>query len=121
MCCGSSAWAATVLLELQGVQVSGKRASVRVSGRQMPPLACGCFATLPQPHLTHVCDTAARFRRLLRRVCLLDLQVIRVTFAREVTDERDAQSTLTMLAQVAWEKERNYIPIMSPVPDPLAH
>ena len=52
---------------------------------------------------------------------LLAAQVIRVTFAREVTDERDAQSTLTMLAQVAWEKERNYIPIMSPVPDPLAH
>ena len=47
-------------------------------------------------------------------------QVVRVTFAREVTDERDAQSTLTMLAQVAWEKERNYIPIMSTVPDPVA-
>ena len=47
-------------------------------------------------------------------------QVVRVTFAREVTDERDAQSTLTMLAQVAWEKERNYIPIMATVPDPVA-
>ena len=51
---------------------------------------------------------------------LTDAQVVRVTFAREVTDERDAQSTLTMLAQVAWEKERNYIPIMSTVPDPVA-
>ena len=49
----------------------------------------------------------------------MDAQVVRVTFAREVTDERDAQSTLTMLAQVAWEKERNYIPIMSTVPDPV--
>ena len=41
---------------------------------------------------------------------LMGAQVVRVTFAREVTDERDAQSTLTMLAQVAWEKERNYNP-----------
>lgn len=48
------------------------------------------------------------------------VQVIRVTFAREVTDERDAQSTLTMLAQVAWEKERNYIPIMAAGPAPVA-
>ncbi len=47
-------------------------------------------------------------------------QVVRVTFAREVTDERDARSTLTMLAQVAWERERNYIPVMSSVPDPVA-
>lgn len=48
-------------------------------------------------------------------------QVVRVTFAREVTDERDAQSTLTMLAQVAWERERNYIPIMPSVPDPVSN
>ena len=46
-------------------------------------------------------------------------QVVRVTFAREVTDERDARSTLTMLAQVAWERERNYAPLMSSVPDPV--
>ena len=43
-----------------------------------------------------------------------------MTFAREVTDERDAQSRVTMLAQVAWEKDRNYIPIMTTVPDPIA-
>ena len=48
-------------------------------------------------------------------------QVVRVTFAREVTDERDARSTLTMLAQVAWERERSYIPVMSSVPDPVAN
>ena len=42
-----------------------------------------------------------------------------MTFAREVTDERDALSTLTMLAQVAWERERNYIPVMPTVADPV--
>ena len=40
-------------------------------------------------------------------------QVVRVTFQRQVLDERDARSVLTLLAQVAWERERNYIP---PVP-----
>ena len=39
--------------------------------------------------------------------------VARVTFQRQVLDERDARSVLTLLAQVAWERERNYIP---PVP-----
>ncbi|KAL0019000.1 hypothetical protein WJX79_004765 [Trebouxia sp. C0005] len=38
--------------------------------------------------------------------------VIRVPFLRPVTDERDARSTLTMLAQVAWEHERSYTPVM---------
>lgn len=52
---------------------------------------------------------------------VVSVQVVRVTFAREVTDERDAQSTLTMLAQVAWERERNYIPIMSSVADPVSN
>ena len=37
---------------------------------------------------------------------------IRVPFLRPVTDERDARSTLTMLAQMAWESERSYIPVM---------
>ena len=36
--------------------------------------------------------------------------VSRVTFHRPVLDERDARSMLTLLAQVAWERERNYIP-----------
>ena len=36
--------------------------------------------------------------------------VARVTFHRPVLDERDARSVLTLLAQVAWERERNYIP-----------
>lgn len=38
--------------------------------------------------------------------------VIRVPFLRPVTDERDARSTLTMLAQIAWEQERSYVPVM---------
>ena len=38
--------------------------------------------------------------------------VIRVPFLRPVTDERDARSTLTMLAQMAWESERSYVPVM---------
>ncbi|KAH8938473.1 hypothetical protein BDL97_16G085000 [Sphagnum fallax] len=35
---------------------------------------------------------------------------IRIPFPREVTDERDARSTLTIMAQIAWERERNYSP-----------
>ena len=46
-------------------------------------------------------------------------QVVRVTFAREVVDERDARSTLTMLAQLAWERERNYVPVVPQLPDPV--
>ena len=48
------------------------------------------------------------FAKLIRQ----DGFVIRVPFLRPVTDERDARSTLTMLAQVAWEQERSYIPVM---------
>ena len=48
------------------------------------------------------------------------VQVVRVTFAREVSDERDARSTLTMLAQLAWEQERNYLPVIPTLPDPVA-
>ena len=47
------------------------------------------------------------------------VQVVRVTFAREVVDERDARSTLTMLAQLAWERERNYVPVVPQIPDPV--
>eukprot|EP00898_Chlorokybus_atmophyticus_P006926 jgi/Chlat1/7234/Chrsp58S06889 len=35
---------------------------------------------------------------------------VRIRFPREVSDERDARSTLTMMAQLAWEKERKYPP-----------
>ncbi len=48
------------------------------------------------------------FAKLIRR----DGFVIRVPFLRPITDERDARSTLTMLAQVAWEQERSYTPVM---------
>lgn len=48
------------------------------------------------------------FAKLIRQ----DGLVIRVPFLRPVTDERDARSTLTMLAQMAWESERSYIPVM---------
>jgi hypothetical protein len=43
-------------------------------------------------------------------------RVTRVPFYREVKDERDARSTLTMLAQLAWERERNYVPVMPQLP-----
>lgn len=36
--------------------------------------------------------------------------VCRVTFHRPVLEERDARSVLTLLAQVAWERERSYVP-----------
>lgn len=35
---------------------------------------------------------------------------IRIPFPREVTDERDARSSMTYMAQVAWEVEKNYAP-----------
>lgn len=38
--------------------------------------------------------------------------VVRVPFYRAVIDDRDARSVLTMAAQLAWEKERNYVPPM---------
>lgn len=42
----------------------------------------------------------------------------RIPFLRPVDDERDVRSTLTMLAQVAWEGERTYVPVFSPLPPP---
>lgn len=48
-------------------------------------------------------------------------QVYRVDFKREVENERDVRSTFTMLAQHAWERERTYIPIMPPTPDPVSN
>lgn len=35
---------------------------------------------------------------------------IRIPFTREVTDERDARSSLTIMAQRAWEQERSITP-----------
>lgn len=35
---------------------------------------------------------------------------IRIPFTREVTDERDARSSLTIMAQIAWEQERSVTP-----------
>ncbi|KAK9806842.1 hypothetical protein WJX72_004618 [[Myrmecia] bisecta] len=46
-------------------------------------------------------------------------RVIRVQFQRAVQDERDARSVLTMLGQLAWERERNYTPQMPQMPDPV--
>lgn len=43
--------------------------------------------------------------------------ILRVPFPRAVHDEREARSALTMLAQVAWEHERRYAPVM-PVMEP---
>mmetsp|Transcript_11066 Transcript_11066/g.26230 ORF Transcript_11066/g.26230 Transcript_11066/m.26230 type:complete len:335 (+) Transcript_11066:122-1126(+) len=38
-------------------------------------------------------------------------RILRVNFAHEATDERDAKSSLTMMAQIAWENERSYQPV----------
>eukprot|EP00897_Mesotaenium_endlicherianum_P001221 jgi/Mesen1/1126/ME000123S00294 len=38
------------------------------------------------------------------------LHEVRIPFPRPVTDDRDARSSITMMAQVAWERERHYIP-----------
>uniref|UniRef100_A0A0D6R142 DUF2470 domain-containing protein n=1 Tax=Araucaria cunninghamii TaxID=56994 RepID=A0A0D6R142_ARACU len=35
---------------------------------------------------------------------------VRIPFPREVTDEKDARSSLTYMAQLAWEVEKNYAP-----------
>jgi len=34
---------------------------------------------------------------------------IRIPFTREVADERDARSSLTIMAQKAWERERSIV------------
>jgi len=39
------------------------------------------------------------------------LREVRIPFSREAADEREARSSITMMAQVAWEKERNYTPV----------
>ncbi len=39
-------------------------------------------------------------------------EVHRASFMREVGHERDARSVLTMLAQVSWERDRQYKPVM---------
>lgn len=38
-------------------------------------------------------------------------KMVRVTFPREIDDERGAQSALTMNAQLSWELERPYQPV----------
>lgn len=43
--------------------------------------------------------------------------IVRVPFYRPVIDDRDVRSVITMAAQLAWEKDRNYVP---PVPSFLA-
>jgi putative heme iron utilization protein len=46
------------------------------------------------------------------------LETIRVDFDRDVIDERDARSALTMIAQVSWEKDKPYQPVpVVPVAD----
>ena len=43
------------------------------------------------------------------------VQTLRVEFEREIIDERDARSALTMMAQIAWESDRPYIPVAAPI------
>ena len=47
----------------------------------------------------------------------VDGACLRVPFPRKALDERDARSALTMLSQLAWEAERQYVP---PVPAAVA-
>lgn len=41
---------------------------------------------------------------------------LRVPFPRDIDEERDARSALTMMSQVAWEAERPYVPQAQPLP-----
>lgn len=47
----------------------------------------------------------------------VDGACLRVRFPRRALDERDARSALTMLSQLAWEAERQYVP---PLPAAVA-
>ena len=47
----------------------------------------------------------------------VDGACLRVRFPRKALDERDARSALTMLSQLAWEAERQYVP---PLPAAVA-
>jgi putative heme iron utilization protein len=47
----------------------------------------------------------------------VDGACLRVPFPRKALDERDARSALTMLSQLAWEAERQYVP---PLPAAVA-
>ena len=38
-------------------------------------------------------------------------EVVRVAFLRPIIDERHARSSLTLMAQLAWERERSYVPV----------
>lgn len=46
------------------------------------------------------------------------VEVVRVGFDRDIVDERDARSALTMMAQIAWESDRPYTPqpVVTPAP-----
>lgn len=42
-----------------------------------------------------------------------EARTLRLSFMRQVEDERDARSQLTMLAQLAWEHERSWNPVLA--------
>mmetsp|Transcript_17711 Transcript_17711/g.44930 ORF Transcript_17711/g.44930 Transcript_17711/m.44930 type:complete len:334 (-) Transcript_17711:71-1072(-) len=50
----------------------------------------------------------------IRAIIKAEERVVRANFMHEAIDERDAKSCLTMMAQLAWENERNYQP--APIP-----
>ena len=105
-CCGHSAWRAlsgcgwTATWTYSPIVFLSKGRKMRSDMRLVNTL-CRCA------NATRMFDNAHR------------AQVVRMTFAREVVDERDARSTLTMLAQLAWERERNYVPVVPQIPDPV--
>eukprot|EP00249_Psilotum_nudum_P026974 c34148_g1_i1 orf=2-1051(+) len=73
---------------------------------------CNAYSSLDlqveEAHMTWVDRHGFDLRVLTSSQEILE---IRIPFSREVTDERDARSTLTMMAQIAWEYERNYTPL----------
>ncbi|XRB01265.1 DUF2470 domain-containing protein [Pycnococcus provasolii] len=48
--------------------------------------------------------------RTLSPYGIVENTIVRVPFERAVNSERDARSMLTMMAQVVWENERQYVP-----------
>ena len=73
-----------------------------------------CSSTLPSSRRSLTCSRAGVDRLgvylYVQRLGQAG-EVVRVAFLRPVADERDARSSLTLMAQLAWERERNYVPV----------
>lgn len=40
----------------------------------------------------------------------VEVREVRIPFLREVKDDRDARAAITLMAQLSWERERQYVP-----------